>query len=403
MLTTYRAVFRAPGSAAFCAAGFIMRFSIAVYPIGLVLLISIRTGHYTFAGLLSGVYVLSNGIGNPVLARLVDRYGQSRMLLPCSAVHLVGAVTIIALAQARAPDWTLVAPTAVCGFAYLSVGSLTRARWSYVLAGRPELATAYSLESTLDEVIFTVGPLLATVVATQVDPVLVFVIAAGLVAIGTVWLHRQPATDPPAHVAGTPRPGSALRYRGMALITLAAVGMGGVFASAEVSIVAFCGQHRATGLAGVVLACLAFGSGISGFVYGSRTSSGSVLDRFRRQSLVFAVLPLLFLAAVNIPVLAVLGIVVGLGIAPTLITSFSLIEQIVPNGALTEALAWLTTGLSVGYGIAAAIVGRVADGYGARVAFLVAIGSGVLVGALALALYARLQDRATESQAAVVG
>jgi MFS family permease len=179
--------------------------------------------------------------------------------------------------------------------------------------------------------------------------------------------------------------------------------MGGVFASAEVTMVAFCGQHGATGLAGLVLACLAFGSGVSGFVYGSRSPSGVLLDRFRRQSLLFAVLPLLFLAAVNIPVLAVLAFVVGLGIAPTLITSFSLIEQIVPSGALTEALAWLTTGLSIGYGIASAIVGRVADAYGARVAFTVTIGSGLLVGVLALALHARLRVLAAESQGAVVG
>ena len=403
MLSTYRAAFRVPGSAAFCAAAFIMRFSIAVYPIGLVLLISTRTGHYTFAGLLSGIYVFANGLGNPVLARLVDRYGQSRVLLPASAVHVGGAGTIIVLAQERAPDWALIPPTVVCGFAYLAVGSLVRARWSYVLVGRPELSTAYSLESTLDEVIFTAGPLLAVVVATQLDPVLVFVFGAALVAIGTVWLRRQRATEPPAHEVGTPRHGSALRYRGMPLLVLAAVGMGAVFASAEVTMVAFCSQHGATGLAGVVLACLAFGSGVAGFGYGSRTRAGNVLGRFRRQSLVFAVLPLLFLAAVNIPVLAVLAFVVGLGIAPTLITSFSLIEGIVPGGALTEGMSWLVTGLSIGYGAAAALVGRVADADGARVAFSVTIGSGLLVGAVALALHAQLRERAVESQAAVVG
>ena len=33
MLSTYRAAFRAPGSVAFCAAAFVGRFSIAVYPI----------------------------------------------------------------------------------------------------------------------------------------------------------------------------------------------------------------------------------------------------------------------------------------------------------------------------------------------------------------------------------
>lgn len=403
MLSTYRAAFRAPGSAAFCAACFIMRFSIAVYPIGLVLLISTRTGHYTFAGLLSGIYVFANGVGNPVLARLVDRYGQSRVLLPASAVHLAGVVTIILLARARAPDWMLIPPTVVFGFAYLAVGSLVRARWSYVLAGGPELSTAYSLESTLDEVIFTAGPLIATVLATQLDPVVVFVFAAALVAIGTVWLRPQRATEPPAHEVGTPRHGSALRYRGMGLLVLAAVGMGGVFASAEVTIVAFCGQHGATALAGLVLACLAFGSGVAGFVYGSRMRPGQVLDRFRRQALVFAVLPVMFLAAVNIPVLAVLAFVVGLGIAPTLITSFSLIEEMVPGGALTEGMAWLTTGLSIGYGAASALVGRVADIHGARVAFTVTIGSGVLVGAVALGLHARLRGRSAASRDAVVG
>jgi MFS family permease len=398
MLATYRAAFRAPGSAAFCAASFVMRFSIAVYPIGLILLISTRTGHYTFAGILSGSYVFANGLGNPVLARLVDRHGQSRVLLPASAVHVAAVAAIIGLAEAGAPEATLIAPTAVCGFAYLAVGSLVRARWSYVLAGRPELATAFSLESTLDEVIFTTGPLLATVVATQVNPVLVFVGGAALVAAGAAWLRGQRNSEPPAHPSGAGRTASALRYRGMLLLTAAAAGMGAVFASAEVTMVAFCGQRGATGWAGALLACFAFGSGVAGFVYGSRQRSGHVLARFRRQALVFAVLPLLFLAAVDVGVLAVLAFLVGLGIAPTLITSFGLVEDVVPADTLTEGLAWLTTGLSVGYGLAAALVGRLADAHGARFAFTVTIAAGLLVGALALVVYHRLATRPARAE-----
>jgi len=379
-----------------------MRLPIAVYPIALVLLISTKTGHYSFAGVLSGIYVLANGVGNPVLARLVDRYGQSRVLLPASTLHVAGTFAIVLLAEGGAPDWTLIPAAVVCGFAYLSVGSLVRARWSHVLAGRPELTTAYSLESILDELIFTVGPLLATVLATQLDPIAAFIVAAVLVGFGAVWLRGQRATEPPAHEVGGPRHSSALRYRGIPLLVLATVGMGAIFASAEVTMVAFCGQHGASGLAGVPLACFAFGSGVSGFVYGSRTRAGDMLHRFRRQSLMFAVLPVLFLAAVNIPVLAVLAFVVGLGIAPTLITSFGLVEQIVAGAALTEGMAWLATGVSVGYGVAAALVGRLADAHGARFAFTVTIGSGVLVGALALALHAQLRDPAVESESAVV-
>jgi MFS family permease len=390
MLKTYRAVFREPGTAAFCAAGFVMRLPIAIYPIGMVLLISTRTGHYGFAGLLSGAYVAANGVGNPVLARLVDRYGQSRVLLPASALHVAGIAATCVLAVLHSPQWTLLAPTVVAGFGLLGVGSLTRARWSFVLAGRPELTTAYSLESTLDEVIFTVGPLIATVVATQISAVLGLLVGAALVTIGAVWLQPQRATEPAPHPAGSPRHRSAVRYRGMVLMTLAAVGMGAVFASAEVTMIAFCGQHHRTGASGVVVACLAFGSGVAGFLYGARTWRASVQRRFRVQAVVFAVLPWLFLAAVNVPVLAVCAFVVGLGIAPLLITSFGLIAEIVPSTALTEGMAWLTTGLSLGYGAASAAVGRIADVHGARLAFSVTIASGALVGMLGLALYRRI-------------
>lgn len=403
MFGTYRAVFRTPGTAAFCAAGFVMRMPIAIYPIALVLLISTRTGHYGFAGLLSGAFVLTNGVGNPILARLVDRHGQSRILLPASAVHVAGIAVLCLLAELHTPQWTLLIPTAVAGFAWLAVGSMIRARWSMVLAGRPELTTAFSLESTLDEVIFTVGPLIATVIATQVNAILGLLLGVVLVAVGAVWLESQHATEPPPHPAGSPKHRSAVRYPGMVLMTLAAAFMGAVFASAEVTMIAFCGQHERTGASGLVVACFAFGSGVAGLFYGARTWRSGLLHRFLVQALIFAVLPVLFMAAVNVPVLAVCAFVVGLGIAPMLITGFGLIAEIVPSPALTEGMAWLTTGLSVGYGAASAAVGRIADAHGARLAFSVTIGAGVLVGALALALHRRIARPVVESQPVAVG
>lgn len=403
MFGTYRAVFRTPGTAAFCAAGFVMRMPIAIYPIALVLLISTRTGHYGFAGLLSGAFVAANGVGNPILARLVDRHGQSRILQPASAVHVVGIAVLCLLAELHTPQWTLLIPTAVAGFAWLAVGSMIRARWSMVLAGRPELTTAFSLESTLDEVIFTVGPLIATVIATQVNAILGLLLGVVLVAVGAVWLESQHATEPPPHPAGSPRHRSAVRYPGMVLMTLAAAFMGAVFASAEVTMIAFCGQHGRTGASGLVVACFAFGSGVAGLFYGARTWRSGLQHRFLVQALIFAVLPVLFLAAVNVPALAVCAFVVGLGIAPMLITGFGLIAEIVPSLALTEGMAWLTTGLSVGYGAASAAVGRIADAHGARLAFSVTIGAGVLVGALALALHRRIARPVVESQPVAVG
>jgi MFS family permease len=403
VFATYRAAFRAPGSAAFCAAGFLMRMPIAIYPIGLVLIVSARSGHYGFAGVLSGVYVLANGLGNPALARLSDRWGQRRLLVPASVVHAVATLLLAVCFTLHWPDWTLLAPTAVSGFAYLSVGSLVRARWSFVLAGQPELSTAYSLESTLDELIFVLGPLVATLVATQIAPVLVLYVAIVLVLVGAAWLSAQGASEPPPHAVGAQRLRSALREPGMPLLSVVAVAMGAVFASAEVTMVAFCGQHGHRGLSGAVLACFALGSATAGFTYGSRQWRADLLDRFRLHALIFGALPVLFLLASNIGVLAACAFVAGLGIAPVLITLYGLIERLVPAESLTEGLAWLITGLSVGYGAGAALVGGIADAHGARSAFGVTIGAGLVMGAFALALGRQLATHRAASQHVAVG
>jgi MFS family permease len=394
VLATYRSVFRTPGTSAFCAAAFVMRVPMAIYPIGIVLIVSARNGHYGFAGVLSGVYVIANGIGNPALARVSDRLGQRRVLVPASAVQAAATVLLAVCFSLDWPYWTLVAPTAVSGFTFLSVGSLVRARWSYVLAGSPELGTAYSMESTLDEVIFVLGPLIATVIATRIEPVLVLYLSVALTLTGAVWLATLRGSEPPAHSPDAERHRSAIREPGMPLLTLFAVAMGAIFASAEVAMVAFSGQHGHRGAAGGLLAALAFGSAAAGLLYGSRTWHTDLLDRFRLQALIFGVLPFVFLAAVNLGVLAGCALIVGLGIAPALITSFALIERIVPAGSLTEGLAWLITGLSIGYGAGASLVGAIADAHGARTAFAVTIGAGFVMALLALVIHARLSTRA---------
>lgn len=402
MLASYRAAFRAPGSAAFCAAGFVMRLPIAIYPITLVLIVSAHTGHYGFGGVLSGVYVAANGVGNPALARLVDRFGQGRVLIPASAVQVAATVVLAVLIETHAPRWTFLMPAFVSGFSYLAVGSLVRARWSHVWGSSRELGTAYSIESTLDEVIFTTGPLLATAIATTVDPVLALVPAIVLVAVGAVWLRGLHATEPPPPPTGSARTASALRQRGMVLVTLSAGAMGALFASVEVTIVAFCGQHGHRGLSGAVVACFALGSGVAGFVYGSRHRTAPVLQRFRFQATLLGVLPVLFLAAPNIAVLAGCAFLVGLGIAPTLITASALIAEIVDRGALTEGLSWLIAGLSLGYGAGSAVVGGIADAHGARLAFLVSVAAGLLVTVTALVAHSRLHVRPAASQPAAV-
>jgi len=389
MFERYRSVFRLPGTAGFCAASFVARMPLAMYALGIVLIISARGGKYGFAGVLSACYVFGNAAGQPLLSILVDRYGQRRVLYPAGAVHLGSGAVFAVMLKTAAPDWSLVIPAVVFGVSYLPFGSLVRARWANLLDGRPELSTALSVESVLDEVIFVIGPLVATVLATQADPVLVIWLGVLLVTGGALWLAALRATEPPAHPRAEAGHVSALRSPGMVHLTIASIAMGAVFASAEVSMVAFCGQHHHRALSGLVLAAIAVGSAASGLVYGAIGWQTSVLRRFRLQSVAFALLPILLLAATDVPVLAMCAFVFGLGVAPALITMFGLVQQMVPARALTEGLSWIGTGLSVGYGAGAALVGGIADAHGARAAFLVVIGSALPVGVVGLLLHVR--------------
>ncbi len=392
MFSQYRAAYARPGAAAFSIAGFVFRFSMAIYPIALVLIVSGRTGHYGFAGVVSGAFVLGEALGNPLAGMLVDKLGQHRVLPPYLAAHIASTAVLAALLIGHAPLWTLLPPALAMGFTLMNVGALIRARWSHLWSGdAPQRSTAYSVESTLDELIFVLGPLSATVLATHAEPVVTLAICLVLVASGSLWLTRQRATEPPVtvHPAGEVR-STALRSRGMLLITGVMAFMGAVFGSAEVVMVAFCGQHGNRASAGWVVACFAGGSALAGLGYGAVQWRAPLLRRFVLGSLSFCALSFVYFAADSIPVLALCTAIVGLAIAPTLICGFGLVDSIVPAASLTEGLTWIGTGLSVGYGFGAALVGSIADAHGARLAFVVPVACAVLAAATALTLGRRL-------------
>jgi MFS family permease len=394
VLTRYRAAFAPAGAAAFSGAGFISRFSIAIYPIAIVLIVSAQTDSYGFAGLVSGFFVLGEAIGNPVVGILVDRLGQGRVLKPFVAAHAVAVVGFLVLLGLDAPDWTLLPLAIAMGATLLNIGALIRARWSAVWSDdAAQRSTAYAVESTLDELIFVIGPIVASVLATHTHPVITLGLALLLVALGTVWLAELRDTEPKVAVH---EPGQvrvfALRYRGMLLLTLAMAAMGATFGSADVALVAFTGEHGARGSAGLVLAALAGGSGCAALVYGARQWQASLLRRFLLSACLLGGLPWLFFAATSVPSVAVIAVVVGFGIAPTLIGGFSLIDSLVPARSLTEGLTWMGTGLSVGYGLGSAVVGAVADARGARFAFLIPSAGAAVVVLCAVALSRRLAE-----------
>jgi len=404
LFSTYSSLFRAGGSAAFSSTGFLARMPISMLGIGTVLMVSATTGTYGLAGVLAGAVTFAGAVGQPQIARLVDRLGQANVLRPALLAHGLFLAGMIAAVQLDWPVWSWFLLGMLGGATQPSIGSMVRARWAHVIKDDNRRQTAFAFESVLDEVVFVIGPPLATFLATSVDP------AAGLVtaicfAIGGGFLFAaQRGTQPPVHRAADVVPRRDVVTRGLVGVCLTFLGAGAVFGSVEVIVVAFADERGQKGLAGVVLACYAAGSLISGLLYGARRWRRRLSDRFILAATGFGLATVLPLAANSVAVLSPLIFLTGLAIAPVLITGLSLVERLVPRRALTEGLTWSITALTVGVTAGAATAGPLIDAYGASTAFRLSAAAAILTAIAAVAVgpwlrAARANDEAPDGDA----
>src|SRR5215472_15685967 len=202
----YLAVLREPGALAFSSTGFVARMSMSMYGIGTVLLIALLTGRYGNAGTVAAIGSVAYAVCSPYVARLTDRFGQRRVLLAQVAVFFVACAAFIASAELRAPFVALLATGAMAGATMPSTGSIVRTRWSALFGSDDrKLHVAFALESVNDEFIFVIGPVLVTLLATQVFAAAGIGMASLLAITGTLLLAMQRRTEPPL-VARPTRP-----------------------------------------------------------------------------------------------------------------------------------------------------------------------------------------------------
>ncbi|MEP7022612.1 MAG: MFS transporter [Actinomycetota bacterium] len=194
----YREIFRHPGARGFSAAGVLARVPMSVFGLGTILLITSATGRYGAAGTVAAAGSVGYAVCAPQEARLADRFGQQRVLRPLAVIFAVSTAVFIGCAELRAPLWALLVSGAVAGASMPSLGSMIRARWSVLLGDSPQLHTAFALESVNDEMIFVAGPVIVTLLATEVRPAAGVAAAMLLCVTGTLLLAAQPITQPAA-------------------------------------------------------------------------------------------------------------------------------------------------------------------------------------------------------------
>ncbi len=381
-----------PGALPFSAAGVIGRMPMSMFGLGTVLLIASVTGSYGLAGIVAAAGSVGYAVCGPQAARLADRFGQRRVLRPLVVFFAACTLALICCAELRAPLWALLITGGLAGASMPSLGSMVRARWSALLGDSPLLHTAFSLESVADETIFVIGPAVVTLLATEVYPAAGVVVAMVACVTGTLLLAAQRRTEPPLARAVPRRQGGSV-VPAPGLVTLAPVYfcLGAMFATVDLSTVDFAQEHGHKPLAGFILGAYALGSAVGGLCYGSRSWAAPVHRRFAITLCLVAAGTATFWAVPGLAVLAAVIFCSGLGIAPTAIAGVSLIGQQAPAGRRTEAMAWLTSAISVGVAAGSAVAGQVIDAAGARWGYVLAACCGATAAALCLAGLRRLR------------
>ncbi|MFJ8200045.1 MFS transporter [Streptomyces sp. NPDC096152] len=386
---------RTRGAWTFLLPGFAARQPFAMLTLSIVLLVQHTTGSYGAAGATAAVTGVSMALFAPYSGRLADRHGQRAVLVPGVLVHALAGLTLTALALTHAPLWALFAAAVPTGASVPQVGPMVRARWGVTLKDSPLMSTAAAFESVTDELTFVVGPLLATALCTTVAPAAGLLTEAMLTLLGGLLFAARKHTQPAVTTAGHARVehASALRVPGVRVLVVTFLGIGSVFGGMQVSLAAFTESIGEPGLNGVLYGIFAAGNMLSGVVCGAVAWRAAPQ---RRLVLGYAALALTASAlwtAHSAAALAALGLLVGMCIAPALITGYTLVESLVPAGARTEAFTWLTGAVALGQAAAVTVAGQLEDRLWGGAGFLVPLAGTVLALATLVALRSRLDAR----------
>ncbi|MGW8555911.1 MFS transporter [Streptomyces tubercidicus] len=372
MAAGYAELLRTRHAARLLAGTLIGRLPNATAPLAVVLFVRAAGGSYALAGALSAVYGVCNAIGQPLLGRAVDLYGQPRVMLPASVLSALG----MALLAVVGLDvlWLTYAAMVIAGFFTPPLEGGLRALWPGVLKRADRVHAAYALDAVAQEVMFAVGPLLVTLcVAAWSEGAALWVINL----IGVFGALSVVVSEPSRKWRSGPREAhwlGALRSAGLLVLIGAFFFVGLAMGSIAVAAVAYADEHGGGMVSSALLSALGVGALAGGLVYGAREWPGRPESRLR---LLVGLLALGYLPLVLVPGVVGMTALTGVFLAPALACAFVVVDRHAPKGTVTEAFSWLVTTFGVGSAVGASVVGPAVESGGAVAGFAVAGAGGL--------------------------
>ncbi len=383
-----------PDGRALLAISILARLPLAMLSIAILVHVQQLTGSFAVAGLACSAYAICGALGSPALGRLIDRRGQTHVLL---AGATLSALTLIVtgLLPADSPPALLIALAGTAGLATPPLEACVRTLLPAIVAGPSELPALFALESTLLEVTFVLGPPLALGIGAVWSTGAALIVCGLIMIAGTIAFatHRVSRAWRPDAAARRSRAGS-LHAAAIRVLVVMDLGTGVVFGATEVGVTASATHIAGASAAAPLLGLWGAGSLIGGFVV---TRLGARFESARHLPALLGALAVthgaLLAGTGSLPVMGAIILLAGATIAPTGAGIYAMVDQFAPAGTQTEAFSWLFTSSSTGAAAGAAIAGVLAQGAGPDAVFAFAGVAGGLAALVAILGARHLQPR----------
>ncbi|GIE34886.1 hypothetical protein Ait01nite_079310 [Actinoplanes italicus] len=348
-------------------------------------------GHGGFA---TGAFAVADAAVGPHVARLIDRWGQRRIVPVTTSLFGVAMAALVVACVARSPEWVPIVLAAAVGASLPPVGALSAARWRKVTgpgvlsAARPKARTnvlapgeneagpgnllpaALSLEAAVNDAAFLIGPVLVTTLGTSVAPWFSLVTATTFVAGGTFVLLTATDSEPPA---GGFSPGTLmdrrLLHRGFLTLLAANLALGFFFGGIGVAITGFTLAHDAGALTGPITGAAGVVSLVAGLAYGALGVPRPAQVMLGAGIVLAAGCALLALTPGLGTMFAGYALVGGC-VALVLVPGAVLLQRAIVTAVTTQAMTWVNSASALGIAVAAPLVGTVSGAHGWKAGFL---------------------------------
>ncbi len=394
MVSKYRSVLSVPGATRLLASALVGRLPQGMSSLAILLLVRGDTGSYAAAGFAVGAYAFASAATAPLQGRMIDRFGRVRVLAPSAFAQAAVLVGLVLAAGDGAGAAILVILSALAGACLPPIAPSVRALLREVFDDAAVRETAYALDSVVQELVWTSGPLAVAVMVAVASPTGAVLMVGVICAAGTTLFLRSPlARQPAGRVVPLARP-SALANAELRALLVPAVLSGAGIGAIEVGLPSLALHAGSRPASGVMLALWSVGSMIGGLWYGSRVWSAPLASRYRTLLILAIVCSAPLIAAHSIPAGLICSVLAGLTIAPVFSCQYALVSRAVVAGSETEAFTWVSAALVGGISAGSAVGGVAIGQAGVSAPFVISCLASALAAAFALGLRSRVQQPA---------